>query len=204
MSKAPNHPTVRLSTSPSTEAGGIRTPLLATVCFALGVGAASLWFQRPVTPVVGVAGSPANSAAEVTGQPVPEPVPAVDAPSVGPKPDWRKRVVPASTEPTPADVIAEVRRLVPNLETVSLEEAKKQLRVAAITDFASATEEMEKQVRAAEERLAKARNGGSESEQQAAVKQLQQAQAGQAEKLQTIAARSKAQLDALELIKAGH
>ena len=175
--------------------------MLAAVCFALGVGASALWFQRPVTPA---AGNPASSAADVTGQPVPEPVPAVEAPTTGPKPDWRKRVPVASTEPTAADVIAEVRRVVPNLDSVSLEEARKQLRVAAITDFANATEEMEKQVKIAEERLAKARSGKSESEQQAAVKQLQQAQAGQAEKLQSIAARSKAQLDALEQIKAGH
>ena len=98
--------------------------------------------------------------------------------------------------------VQEVRALIPNLAAVPLEEGTRILREAALKEFKAAAKEMETQVKEAEQRLTQAQNGGSEADQQAAIKHLQQVQAEQTEKLKRIAARSKAQIDALQQLKA--
>ncbi len=98
--------------------------------------------------------------------------------------------------------VNEVRALIPNLAAVSLEEGTRILRDAALKDFRAAAKEMGAQVKEAEQRLTQAQNGGSEADQQAAIKHLQQVQAQQTEKLKQIAARSKAQIDTFQQLKA--
>lgn len=100
-----------------------------------------------------------------------------------------------------AAVVAEVKRSIPNLGSVSLEEGTQILRVAALKEFVEATDEMERRVTEAQQRISQAQNNGSEAEQRAALKQLQQVQAEQTEKLKQIAARAQAQIQALEQIK---
>ena len=100
------------------------------------------------------------------------------------------------------NAVQEVKALVPNLGTVSVEEGTRILREAALKDFTAATKEMETQIKEAEQRLTQAQNGGSDADQQAARKHLQQIQTEQVEKLKQIAARSKAQIDALQQLKA--
>ena len=137
-------------------------------------------------------------------------------------PEWEQAVEPDLTRaiirlieaPSPAaaaaltplevntNAVKEVKALIPNLGTVSAEEGKRILREAALKDFAAAAKEMETQVKEAEQRLTQAQNGGSDADQQAARKHLQQVQTEQTEKLKQIAARSQAQIDALQQLKA--
>jgi ABC-type uncharacterized transport system len=100
------------------------------------------------------------------------------------------------------NAVQEVKALIPNLGTVSVEEGTRILREAALKDFTAAAKEMETQVKEAEQRVTQAQNGGSEADQQAARKHLQQVQTEQTEKLKQIAARSQAQIDALQQLKA--
>jgi len=97
--------------------------------------------------------------------------------------------------------IAEVKRLIPNFASMSVEDGTRVLRESALKDFKAAVSEMEIQVREAEQRVSQAQNGKSEEEQQAAMKLLQQVQADQTGKLKQIAARSAAQIEALRQLK---
>jgi hypothetical protein len=98
--------------------------------------------------------------------------------------------------------VQEVKALIPDLATVSVEAGKQILQDAALKDFSAAVKEMETQLKEAEKGVTQAQNGGSEADQQTARKHLQQVQAEQTEKLKQIAARSKAQIDAFQQIKA--
>jgi hypothetical protein len=100
------------------------------------------------------------------------------------------------------NAVQEVKALIPNLGEVSVEEGTRILREAALKDFTTATKVMETQVKEAEQRVTEAQNGGSDADQEAARKHLQQVQREQLEKLKQIAARSKAQVDALQQVKA--
>jgi len=137
-------------------------------------------------------------------------------------PEWEQAVEPDLTRailrlveaprptgagaPVPSEVntnaVREVKALIPNLGTVSEEEGTRILREAALNEFTAAAKEMQVQLKQAEQRLAQARSGGSDADQQAAMKQLQQVQSEQDQKLKEIAARSKAQIDALQQLKA--
>lgn len=110
--------------------------------------------------------------------------------------------VTAATPEINTNAVQEIRGLIPNLGDVSVEEGTRILREAALKDFTAAAKEMETQVKEAEQRLTQAKNGGSDADQQAAIKQLQQVQAEQTEKLKQIAARSQAQIDTLQQLKA--
>jgi hypothetical protein len=100
-----------------------------------------------------------------------------------------------------AAVTEEVRRSIPNLDSVSLADGKQILRGAALKEIMAATDEMQRRVNEAQQRISQAQTNGSEVEQQAALKQLQQFQAEQTEKFKQIAARAQAQIQALEQIK---
>jgi ABC-type uncharacterized transport system len=100
------------------------------------------------------------------------------------------------------NAVQEVKALIPNLGNVSVEEGTRILREAALKDYTAVAKEMQAQVKEAQQRLSQAQNGGSDADQQAAIKHLQQVQAEQSEKLDQIAARSKAQIDAFQLLKA--
>ena len=92
----------------------------------------------------------------------------------------------------------EVKSVIPNVESVSLEEGKRILREAALKEFASAAKEMEAQIKDAEQRVKSAQ---SPAEQETAIKNLRQIQSEQTEKLQAIAAKSEAQIQTLQLLK---
>lgn len=111
-----------------------------------------------------------------------------------------KPVVAATSQPDKA-VVEEVRRAIPNLASVSLEDGTRILREAAMNDYSAAVSEMEKQVKAARERAVQAQSNSSEAGQQTAMKQYQQVQTEQTEKLKQIAVRLQAQITALEQLK---
>ena len=97
--------------------------------------------------------------------------------------------------------VEEVKRSLPNLAEVSLEDGTRILREAALDDLKSALNDIETQIKEAKQRLAKAQSDNSQAEQQAAMKQIQQSQALQAEKIKEIAARLQDQIAALEQLK---
>jgi uncharacterized phage infection (PIP) family protein YhgE len=108
-------------------------------------------------------------------------------------------VVAPHTGPPPLE---EVKRLIPNLEAVSLEEGTRLLRQAALGDCARVVQETQTRIQQAQQNLLQAQTNRSEAEQQAALKQLRQLQAEQTDKLQQIAARSQAQIQTLRRLKA--
>jgi len=107
----------------------------------------------------------------------------------------------ANTPPATPDAAEEVKRALPNLASVSMEEGTRILRAAALEDFKATVAAMEIHVAEAQQSLGQARSANSEAEQQAALKQLQQVQSEQTEKLKQIAARSAAQVEALRQLK---
>jgi hypothetical protein len=114
----------------------------------------------------------------------------------------RASTAPIAVDQMNTNAIEEVKALIPDLSTVSVVAGKQILQDAAYKDFAAAAKEMQTQIKEAEQRVTQAQNGGSDAEQQAALKHLQQVQAEQAEKLQQIAAKSKAQIDGFQQLKA--
>ena len=98
-------------------------------------------------------------------------------------------------------MINQVRSLLPNLASVSVEQGTQILRQKAFTTLAEATKEMQSLVQEAQQRLAQARSTGSEAEQQAALQAYQKIQAEQTSKLTAIAAQLDEQITALEYLK---
>ena len=176
------------------EMGGARGVLLAAVCFALGAGAGAYWIHRMDT----------RSARNGNQPPDPSAVSALEsaaqqsAGSSGQQKNW----TPPPAAPAAPDVIADVKRLLPNYATVSLDEGLKTLQRASLDQFGIAVNEMQNEVTAAEQQLTQARNGGSDADQQAAMKKLQDLQTGQVARLRDISATNKARLDAFKQLKA--
>jgi hypothetical protein len=110
--------------------------------------------------------------------------------------------VNAETAAIQATAEEEVRRAIPNLDTVTPEAATETLRRAALADFKAAAGERERALKEAEQLVLEAQNK-TEADQQAALKRLQQVQAEHTEKLQAIAARLQNQLEALQRLKSG-
>ncbi|MGO8929987.1 MAG: Gldg family protein [Limisphaerales bacterium] len=110
--------------------------------------------------------------------------------------------LPAVVSQINTAAIQEVRALIPDLAAVSVPAGKQILQDAAYKEFTAAAKEMQTQVKEAEQHLTQAQNGGTDAERQAALQHLHQIQAEQAEKLKAIAARSKAQIDTFQQLKA--
>ncbi len=106
----------------------------------------------------------------------------------------------ATSEPNKA-TIEEVKRALPNLAAVSMEEGTRILRETTLKEFAAAADEMEIRLKEAQQRATQAQSSGSAADQQAAVKQLQQVQLEQAEKLKEITARLSVRIAALQQLK---
>lgn len=170
------------------EQGSGRIILLMLVSFLLGLAVAALWFHRPAS---------GDAASAVSQAPVPPPVAQpVGQPTAPPAPP-----PPANPQLQNPAVIAEVKELVPNFASISLEDGENILRAAALKDFAAAAAETDQQTKAAQQQLQEAQNGQSANEQQAAMKNVQDTQLAGVEKLKDIAARLQAQIAALKSLK---
>jgi len=95
-----------------------------------------------------------------------------------------------------------VRRTIPHLDTVSVEEGSRQLRAAAAAQFKKTGQEMEAKVKQAEDRYLQAQSRQSPTDLEAAAKELEQAKKEQMAKLKEIAMESKAEVEALQQLKA--
>jgi ABC-type uncharacterized transport system len=107
----------------------------------------------------------------------------------------------ANTPPATLAATEEVKRTIPNLASVSTEEATRVLRAAALKEFKETVTAMEVQMAKAQQSLDQVQHGGSAAEQEAARTRLQQIQSEQTETLRQIAARSAAQIEALRQLK---
>jgi len=114
----------------------------------------------------------------------------------------RSITVPTTVSQINTAAIQEVRALIPDFAAVSVPEGKQILQDAAYKEYTAAAKKMQAQVKEAEQRIAEAQKGGMVAEQQAAKQHLQQVQAEQIEKLKEIAAKSKAQIDTFQQLKA--
>jgi hypothetical protein len=110
--------------------------------------------------------------------------------------------VSAETVKIQADADEQIRRVIPNLASVSVQEGTKVLRKAAMEEFNVAVQAAETKLKEAEEQVLAAQSK-SDAEQAAARKNLQQVQADRSEKLKEIAARLQNQIEALQRLKAG-
>jgi hypothetical protein len=95
----------------------------------------------------------------------------------------------------------EVRRIVPNWDSLSLEEGTRMLREAALKEFKDTATQLQTQLQQAEQALSQAQTNGSAVDMQSAMKRLQQLQSDQTERLKQIAADSQVQIEALRRLK---
>lgn len=109
---------------------------------------------------------------------------------------------PAASAPS-ADTatVDRVKRLIPNLDSVSVDEGTKVLRQSSLAEFKQAVEEMQAKVKEAEERFLQAEADQSEAGQEAARKELQQIQADHVARLRRLTAISQTQMSAFQQIK---
>ena len=165
----------------------IRTLLVATVCLLLGFGLGGLWHSRRTQPSV------VNTEKET---------PREDAgtPSAGTTAAPQSAPAPFQSKFDPG-IIAEVKRLIPNFVSVSLEEGSQIIRQAALKDLQAALSQMDGQLKEAGQRVARMEDAKSETEKQAALKDLQRLQAEQAAKLREFTIRSSVQIEALRQLK---
>jgi hypothetical protein len=99
-------------------------------------------------------------------------------------------------------MLEQVKRDIPNLESLSLEDAVRVVRENSVKEFTTTATKMNELVQQATEDLVKAQKEGSVADQQAALKRLQAAQADETQTLNKIAADSQSRIEALKKLKA--
>jgi hypothetical protein len=107
----------------------------------------------------------------------------------------------ANTAPENEATLQEIQREIPNLSTLSMEDAARIIRERSLSEFTATVNKMNELVQGAQADLVKAQKEGSAAEQEAAMKRLQAIQSEQAQKLKQVAADSQARMDALKKLK---
>ena len=102
--------------------------------------------------------------------------------------------------PVSPAAIEDVKRVLPNYASLSVDQGTEILRQAALKKYAAAAQELQSQVARAQAELSQA-EGISPADQQAAMKHLQQVQAEQSQKLQQIGGELQTQITALKQLK---
>ena len=108
----------------------------------------------------------------------------------------------ASAPKADTATLEKVRQLIPNLDSVSVEEGTKLLRQSALAQFRQSVDQMQARTKEAEDRFLQAQAANSEDGQDAARKEIQQIQADQLASIRRLTAASQAQINALQQIKA--
>jgi hypothetical protein len=104
------------------------------------------------------------------------------------------------SRPDPAALDA-VKRLIPNVDSVSLAEGTEALRQSSLAELKKEALEMQARVKEAEDRFVQAEANQSQAGQEAARKELQQIQADQLASQRRLTATSQAEMNALRQIK---
>jgi hypothetical protein len=111
---------------------------------------------------------------------------------------------PVATPAPDPEMIAAVKKAVTNIDAVSAEEGASIIRQANLDELAGTVLDMDTKIKAAESAYQQAETNHSEADQQAARAQIQQLQAEQAAKLKKLFAKTQAEVQAFQLLKAGH
>jgi hypothetical protein len=168
------------------ESGQARLIIIAVLCFAIGVAAGGWWFsQKPLREVAmssnqqeqRVAATPMEATVNVTQSPQP------------------------AAEPINPETIEAVKRVIPNVTLVSVEQGTLILRKAALAEFEQAAHELQARQKKAEQRFIQDQGKQSSEQQMIAAKELQQLQSEQMDQLKKIAANSESRIDALKQLK---
>jgi len=164
---------------------GIRTLLVAALCLFIGFGLGGLWHSRRTQRSTVNTETRSEDAGRL---------------SAGTTAVLQSVQVPVQIKPDPA-IVAEVKRQIPDVTSVSLEAGSQILREAALKNLQAALNQTLGQLKEAEQRVARMEEAKSETEKQAALKDLQRLQAEQAAKLREFTTRSSAQIEALRQLK---
>ena len=172
-----------------------RTLLLVLVCLFLGLAAGTYWYYRATNRNLTTVGETGSSLSESTK--------AVlktnrNLTAVG----EARSSLSESTTQTNAVVVEEIRRMIPNFDTVSLSEGKELLHAATMKELSETDEETQRRLQEAIQRVVEVQSrDGSVEEFQAAAKQLKQAHNDRPEKHKQVLARGEAQIQVWEQIK---
>lgn len=158
--------------------------IVAALCLGIGFGLGGLWRSGRVQRG-GVSDDGTNETAVNT-----------EAQAATPA-----MVSPAAAAPPDPEIVAEVRRQIPNFATVPLEEGSQILRAAALRDLQAALSQIEPQLKEAEQRVARMEEANSGTGKQTALMELQRLQAAQAAKLKEFTKRSSSQIEVLRQLK---
>lgn len=109
---------------------------------------------------------------------------------------------PEVARPSPA-IVASIKELIPDVSTVTVEQASQIFHADFLQRCNAAGAEMEKQIGAASQKVVAAQAAGNDADLEAARKNLAQVQLDQAEKLKAIAANLQTQLAVFQRMKAG-
>jgi hypothetical protein len=104
-------------------------------------------------------------------------------------------------DPTYAGAIEQLKILIPNFDSISLEEALQVSRTQSIEALSSATVPMNSLVKEAQEELLKAQTQGSAADRDAAAKKLQTIQARESQVVKEIAGQSQARIELIKKLK---
>ena len=107
---------------------------------------------------------------------------------------------PTTTTVDPATV-AEVRKRVPDVDSLSLKEATQKLRATAFQEFQATVNEMSPKITDAQQRIQDLETNGSEAEQVAARQRLRELQKQQTDRLQEITQQLSQEIEALQRLK---
>lgn len=170
-----------------------RTVVLGLVSFLLGAAATAVWFH--VAPIRNV---------ENPNSPTPDQQnnPQAGAPPAAPMVPVNPAVRPAleTAVPVPSSAVEDLKRVLPNYASLTVEQGTEILREAALKKYAAAAQELQTQVAQAQDELKQAQSQ-SPAAQQAAMKHLQQVQTEQSQKLQQIGGQLQTQIAALKQLK---
>jgi ABC-type uncharacterized transport system len=121
----------------------------------------------------------------------------------------RVGVTAAPAKPAPevakpsSEIIASINRLIPDVNTVSAEQADQIFHAEFLKQCGEVGTEVETQINAAQQKVLQAQNSGSTADLEAAQKNLAQVQLAQGEKLKDIAAQLQSRLAVFQRMKSG-
>jgi len=158
---------------------------------AVGVFWSSHQSRQNATPP-----APANVEASAEVKPTSPGAPAA-VPTMSAAPSARPRV---KVQDSPADpeAVADVKRLIPNIESVTLEDGRKLLRESGLAEYSQNAKDYSAKIKVAEQAFLQATNTAAK---QTALDQYQSLQAAQTDTLTQIAGKTQARIKALEKLK---
>jgi len=163
--------------------------------FVAGVAVGVFWATHQPRPNAAPP-APAKVETSAEAKPTTPAAPAV-VPTMSAAPSARPRVKVQDSSADP-ESMEDVKRLIPNVQSVTLDEGRKLLRDSGLADYSQNAKEFDAKIKAAEQTFLQATNTAAK---QAALDQLQSLQTAQTDTLTQIAGKTQARIKALEKLK---